>query len=162
MKTVVSTSRSADLLACHPNVLFENLKRTNKLKTHSVVIWTKNPENMIKVTPLKRELEKFDFCYVILTVTGLGGSIIEPNVPSYKEIFDILPKVIDFLKNPERVAIRYDPLIILETKDGKTLTNVDENLFLEIAERASNLGIRRIITSIVTPYQKVQDHRRGY
>jgi DNA repair photolyase len=47
------------------------------------------------------------------TITGNGGTIIEPNVPAYEESLQALVKFVN-LFGPERVVLRIDPIIPLQ------------------------------------------------
>lgn len=122
---------------------------------HTLVIWTKNPKNILSHHGLKDCLEELDQIYILLTVTGLGGTPLEPFAPLTEEVFNRLPEIIDFIGSPQRVAIRYDPLIDVVHLGKTHLSNIDMNLFNKVLEKASPLGIKRIIVSYVTLYKKV-------
>ena len=70
------------------------------------ILITKNP------TPTFLELiEKYkDKLIVHVTITGVGGSLYEPNVPKPYEVYPLFNKVLDIL-GPEKTVLRIDPII---------------------------------------------------
>jgi DNA repair photolyase len=154
-KKIVSASRRVDLVAFYPDYMAEKLEEIGTENVHTLVIWTKNPRNMLVHSKLNQVLEKLDQIYVLLTVTGLGGTPLEPNAPSADHIFQQLPVITDFIGSPRRLVIRYDPLIDLLFQGKERLTNLDINRFSDILNRARFLGVERVIVSYVTLYRKV-------
>ena len=75
-------------------------------KVDGTILITKNP------TPTFLELiEKYkDKLIVHTTITGVGGSVFEPNVPKPYEIYPLFNKVLDIL-GPEKTVLRIDPII---------------------------------------------------
>ncbi len=155
-KKVVSASRRVDLVAFYPDYIFRRLEEIGAENVHTLVIWTKNPQNMLVHSKLRQALKRMAQIYVFLTTTGLGGTALEPGAPTTDQVFEKLPEIIDFLGSPERLAIRYDPLIDVIYQDEIRISNIDMNLFSDILNRAYSLGIRRVIVSYVTLYQKVR------
>jgi len=47
LPVVLSASRRTDLVGCYPEYLIEKLKAYPPERVHSIVIWTKNPYNLI-------------------------------------------------------------------------------------------------------------------
>ena len=154
-KKIVSASRRVDLVAFYPDYMAEKVEEIGRENIHTLVIWTKNPRNMLVHSKLNRLLERLDQIYVLLTITGLGGTPLEPNAPSADQVFRQLPAIIDFLGSPRRLAIRYDPLIDVLYQGKERLSNIDMNGFLDILNRAHFLGVERVIVSYVTLYKKV-------
>lgn len=76
-----------------------------KLSNPTILI-TKNP---LKLYNLIRCIKNANLI-VHATITGNGGTIIEPNVPNYKEALEGLYKLVDLL-GKERVVLRIDPII---------------------------------------------------
>jgi len=144
-----------DLVSFYPDYMVDKIKKIGAENIHTLVVWTKNPKNILSHRGLKNCLEKLDQIYILLTVTGLGGTPLEPFAPNSEEVFNQLPQVIDFIGSPQRLAIRYDPLIDVVYKGKLRLSNIDMNLFDKILKKASALGIERIIVSYVTQYKKV-------
>jgi len=155
LKKVISASRRVDLVTFYPDYTVDRIREIGVENIHTLVIWTKNPNNILSHARLKNCLEELDQIHVLLTVTGLGGTPLEPFAPDSEEVFNQLPKIINFIGSPQRLAIRYDPLIDVIYKGKLHLSNIDINLFDKILEKASHLGIKRIIVSYVTLYKKV-------
>lgn len=155
-KKVVSASRRVDLVTFYPDYMVERLEEIGTENIHTLVIWTKNPQNMLVHLGLKKTLEKLNHIHVLLTVTGLGGTALELQAPTRDRVFEQLPQVVDLLKSPRRLAIRYDPLIDVIHQDKTRISNIDADLFEEVLNRAHVLGIERVMVSYVTVYQKVK------
>jgi hypothetical protein len=126
-------------------------KRYPPEKVHTIVIWTKFPE-AIFTPPYRDVLARYDQIYCHITITGLGGTPLEPNVPRADEALASLKELIQFVGSPERVRVRPDPLVFLEY-GGRVITNVPvvENIIREAAE----LGVRTFSTSFMEHYPKV-------
>ena len=155
-KKVISASRRVDLVAFYPDYMVERLEEIGVENIHTLVIWTKNPQNILAYSKLNHALKKLDQVYVLLTITGLGGTPLEPNAPSTDHIFHQLPSLIDFLGSAQRLAIRYDPLIDVIYRDKVSFSNLDLSMFTDIMNRAHYSGVKRVIVSYVTLYQKVE------
>jgi hypothetical protein len=56
---VISASRRTDLVGCYPGVIVDRLKNYPSSDVHSVVIWTKNPQNLILEGELKKALKEY-------------------------------------------------------------------------------------------------------
>lgn len=144
------------MVTFYPDYMVERLKEIGTENIHSLVVWTKNPQNMLTHPKLRKTLEKLNQVCVLLTITGLGGTELEPEVPTKDQVFRQLPDTIDFLGSPKRLAIRYDPLIEVVYQERDRISNIDTDLFEDVLERAHVLGIKRVIVSYVTVYQKVK------
>jgi hypothetical protein len=154
---VISASRRVDLITFYPDYTVDRIRQIGIENIHTLVIWTKNPKNILLHHGLKYCLEELDQIYILLTVTGLGGTPLEPFAPDTEEVFNQLPKIIDFIGSPQRLAIRYDPLIDVVYKGKLHLSNISSDFFDKVLEKASPLGVKRIIVSYVTLYNKVID-----
>ena len=106
---VLSASRRTDLVACYPEFLIEKLRDYPPEQVHSLVVWTKNPQNMIAPGALRETLERYRQLYVHLTITGLGGTVLEPHIPSWETVLQMVPALIALVKVPERISWRFDP-----------------------------------------------------
>ncbi|MCK4428229.1 MAG: DUF1848 family protein, partial [candidate division Zixibacteria bacterium] len=129
LKKVISASRRVDLVTFYPDYTVDRIRQIGIENIHTLVIWTKNPKNILSHPGLKKCLEELDQIYILLTVTGLGGTPLEPFAPKTEEVFDQLPEIIDFIGSSQRLAIRYDPLIDVVYKGKIRLSNIDMNLF---------------------------------
>jgi hypothetical protein len=155
MKLVVSASRRSDLVACYPERLTEELVRIGPENIHTLVIWTKNPASLLANRSLSELLNKLDQIYLNLTVTGLGGSFLEPKVPTPGEVFQWMPDIIKLIGSPKRVSLRYDPLIEVADRQGNHFSNITHEIFMPILRESARLGIPIIRTSYATAYRKV-------
>jgi len=150
---VLSASRRTDLSACFPDYFIEKLKDYPPERVHTIVIWTKNPENMLTNKRLRSTLARYSQLYIQLTITGLGGSVLEPHIPPWQEVAGMLAGLVDFTGDARRITWRFDPIIRAET-DGKLLSNI--GMFPELVSKVSRVGIPLCRTSWVEPYAKVQ------
>ena len=115
---VLSASRRTDLVSCYPEALIERLKEYPPDQVHSIVLWTKSPKNMLLRGGLREILSCYRQIYVHLTVTGMGGSAFEPQIPSWQETAALLGEVLQVAASPERICWRFDPILEAE-KDGR-------------------------------------------
>jgi hypothetical protein len=149
---VISASRRTDMVGCYPEVLLERLKGFPAKNVHSLVVWTKNPKNMIVEEALRRTLREYRQIYVHLTITGMGGAEFEPMIPTWEEAVGMIPPLIEVVGDPRRISWRFDP--ILEAEDrGRNYSNFD--LFPRLAEAIAPLGVKNCRVSWVSPYKKV-------
>ena len=151
---VISASRRTDLVAFHPDALLAKLETINPERIHTLVIWTKNPLNMFRHGNLNRKLRSLDQVFVHLTVTGLGGSRIEPGVPCPDEVISTFDELIELTGSPDRIRWRFDPIFNWRDTDGLQ-SNID--FFSELATRFSERNITKAITSFCALYPKVID-----
>ncbi|MGB2698391.1 MAG: DUF1848 family protein [Candidatus Zixiibacteriota bacterium] len=162
LKKVISASRRVDLLTFYPDFMLQKLKEVGEANIHTLVIWTKDPKNLFEHKNLRKSLNKIDQIYVLLTITGLGGTPLEPKAPTIDKVLPQLNQVADFVGSPQRIAIRYDPLIDLYYQEKTHLTNIEIGLFIDILRAISAVGIKRIIISYVTFYPKVIKRLKQY
>lgn len=151
-KLVLSASRRTDLVACYPEIMVERLKEFPPETVHSIVIWTKNPENMLLNGLLKDTLKNYQQIYIHLTITGMGGSEFEPLIPPWPKVVQMIEPLIEFVGHPGRICWRFDPILIVKG-EKKSYSNFD--WFPEIMESISPWGIRACRISWVSPYKKV-------
>jgi hypothetical protein len=97
-------------------------------------IWTKSPRGVLRKGRDLLEECRFNGCIILcqLTVNGYG-TLIEPKVP-FPVDWDGIDTMIEFLKTPQAVLWRYDP-VIPGISDLKT--------FRSLAENFSRRGITR-------------------
>jgi hypothetical protein len=160
-RLVLSASRRTDLVGCYPRSLVDRLQEYPPDAVHSVVIWTKNPRNMIVEGPLRRTLGHYRQIFVHLTITGMGGTEFEPLIPPWEETIKMIGPLIDLVENPKRISWRFDPIVEVEGL-GKAYTNLD--LFPRLASAIAPWGIEACRLSWVSPYPKVVSRlaRRGW
>ncbi len=154
MLRVVSASRRVDLLGAYPDKLVELLReKVPPEKTHTLVIWTKNPANLLHYSVLKEELGRYRNLFLHLTITGMGGTVLEPMVPKAAEVLSMLDDVVGFVGGGEHVRLRFDPLVHIRMRDGTIYTNSAE--YEGIAKAAFNAGVRNVSISWMQVYRKV-------
>jgi DNA repair photolyase len=77
------------------------------------ILITKNPDQLLKeLLDYPREAKKFNII-IHATITGFGGSILEPNVPNQWISITAYQHLIDFYSS-DRVVLRIDPIIPIE------------------------------------------------
>jgi len=152
LKIVLSASRRTDLVASYPNELVRLLNDYPPEQVHTVVIWTKNARNLLGHRTLREKLGQFEQVFLQFSITGMGGSLLEPGIPATEESLGQLPELIRLVKCPDRISVRYDPIVNLRIQ-GQPYTNLHG--LPQVAQRLSALGIQRVTTSWMNPYRKV-------
>lgn len=89
-------------LACHPAVLAQALAEGKK-----VVVYTKNLTDEIKGLLLKHRAQTV----LHLTITGWGGTMLEPGVPFPDTQIEAMHRLIHAGYPSERITVRLDPII---------------------------------------------------
>jgi hypothetical protein len=111
---IVSASRRTDLPGTYPDRLAARVRqRIEKWgePPYGMVVWTRYPAALL-VEPLRGLLEReVPNVAVNLTITGLGGTPIEPRVPRTAAALAAALEVVDLLGDPARLRWRYDPLL---------------------------------------------------
>ncbi len=165
---IISASRRTDLIAFHGRYFSNILKREkaavqgpfgfkyevdlNPEKVHTIVLWSKNFQPLIKNHyNLLTLLKKYSQVYLHFTVTGFGGTEIEPAIPEPLKALNQLKKLVD-LFGSERISLRFDPILFYK-KEEKVKTNFD--FFPQIVEFSEKFNIKRIIFSFVQFYPTV-------
>jgi hypothetical protein len=74
----------------------------------------------------------------------------------------LLERMTDFLGSADRIRIRFDPIVHVNSPDGNACCNLDK--FEEIAAGAARFGVRTFSTSWMSSYRKVISRllRRGF
>lgn len=116
--------------------IFDNLKRAN------IIITKRLTDNLID-----KLIEHQDKCILHLTVTGMGGSKLEPFVPTLEETYEKFSQLIDKGFPIQQVVLRIDP-IIPTPKGVQTALKVIK-LFI------NNFNIKRIRWSSLDMYKHV-------
>lgn len=168
MMNIISASRRTDLIAYFPEYLQDSIinKKANVIgpygrayevdldpeMVHTFVLWSKDYSHLIeRRCDLKELLSIYEQLYLLFTITGLGGTYIEPHVPRSEEVIAQLDQLIAITGSPSRIGLRIDPIVTWK-KEGKIQSNINE--FNTIAREASKRGITRIIFSIMRIYPK--------
>lgn len=152
MKLVLSASRRTDLVAFYPEVLLKALKRYPPDRVHTVVLWTKDPRNLLRRGRLGKVLSGYSQLFVHYTITGMGRTALEPGVISTREALGFLPELVDLVRDPRRVRVRFDPVVNFYI-GGRYYTNLP--LYEEVAEETARCGVPAVTVSWVQFYPKV-------
>jgi hypothetical protein len=119
---------------------------------HTLVLWSKDFSNLLgNAHGLADALRTYEQVYTLFTVSGLGGTRIEPGAPPPNQALAQLPALIAFVGDARRVSIRFDP-VVHWTEGGWPFTNLDA--FEDVAEAASRAGIEDLRISFAQWYRK--------
>ena len=154
-KKVISASRRTELAAHYPDYLAQRLQEIGPENVHTVVVWTKDPANVLCHGALREALAGVGQVFVHWTITGLGGSFLEPNVPPPADQLALLEDIISHVGDRQRVQWRYDPLISAR-QGGERVGNVDLDTFRSLAGPIARAGVAIVRTSFATMYRKVR------
>jgi len=120
---------------------------------HSVVLWTKNADNILHHPALAAQLRRYDQLFIHYSITGLGATILEPGVPPVEMAFSHLAPLIDMTGDPRRLCVRFDPIVHFLLPEGREITNL--GFFSPLAEELARHRIENAVTSWVQIYGKV-------
>jgi hypothetical protein len=121
----------------------------------AVAFWTKGPvEILIEHPGLREVLELYKYNEAVvglqLSVTGFGGTFLEPGINTPQEVAIGLEKVLNTgLISPEAVQLRYDPLMAIEAPDGRILRNDTAQAFEKIVSLFAPLGVKTFETKFL-------------
>jgi DNA repair photolyase len=122
---------------CFHLEIFDNLYDAN-------IIITKNITDKM----IEKLIENKNKCIVHTTVTGMGGSKVEPFVPTVEKSVKQMKKLIDGGFPVEQIVLRIDPIIPTD-KGINTAKNVLESFM--------NFGIKRVRVSFLDMYKHVKE-----
>ncbi len=160
LPAVVSASRRTELVGLKPGWLVNALERfpaRYKRDIHSVVLWTKDATNIYEHRGLKQELSKHNLL-VEYTITGLGGTRIEPTVPEPEVLLKRLPTLLDFLGDARRLRWRFDPIVTLRQENGEIWSSL--SYFEALAVEMAKLGIDNCYFSFLQIYTNKFERRQ--
>ncbi len=162
---VISCSRRTDIPRCYPGWLEEKLAagsvtfrgprgglRTVSLApdaVHSLVLWSKDYGPLLKRNRLLQLVEKLN-PFFHFTITGLGGSVWEPDVPGWESAVEAAERLAARFGS-ERINWRFDPVV--HWREG---TGTASNLacFGTVAAAMSEIGIKTCTFSFAQWYSK--------
>jgi hypothetical protein len=171
MKTVISASRRTDLVAFFPEWLAAVVRarrarvlgprggtREVSLRpedVHTMVLWSKDFRNLVRdAYGLRGRLSAYDQLYLHFTITGLGGTELEPGVPPPAAALAELEALADIVGDPRRISLRVDPIVFW--RDGAAVRS--NAPFVErAARRAAEAGITDLRFSLAQWYAKARD-----
>ncbi len=158
---VISASRRIDMVGTSPDNLSDILrKRFPPSEVHTLVIWTKDPITLLRHRGLSETVSGYGQLFVHCTVTGMGATRLEPCSPPTDDALSTLGELVEFVGLPERVRLRFDPLVHLSLPSGRSYSNVIH--FGRIARVASALGIPSVTVSWMECYAKVSKRLAGH
>lgn len=117
--------------------LFDNLYDAN-------IIITKNLSNKL----IDKLIENKDKCILHATITGMGGSKIEPFVPSPPQSLKKIEELIEKGFPIKQIVLRIDPII--PTEKGV-------NTAISVLELFKNIGIERVRISFLDMYKHTKE-----
>ncbi|MBN2201513.1 DUF1848 family protein, partial [bacterium] len=122
-------------------------------RVHTVVLWSKRPGPILKNRDLARCLGRYEQVFLHLTVTGMGGSFLEPGIPRADDVLRLIPELAGRLGTGRRLTIRFDPIVHLRLPAGERYSNLHH--FERVAEEAARAGVERLTVSWMQSYAKV-------
>jgi hypothetical protein len=136
---IISASRRTDLPGYHAEACADRLARLRR-PFHSVFFWTRYPRPLFEGGRLAGLVRHgIENPFVLLTLTGLGGSELEPRVPPTREVLAGLDPLIAALGGePRRLIWRFDPVI----RGRMTVAS-----FAALAPELAGRGVRTCIIS---------------
>jgi hypothetical protein len=168
LKTVISASRRTDIPAFYMDWFMAGIDRgsfdvvnpynrraRHVLATpdsvHTIVFWSKNFDVFIKGRYGEQLAKKGYHLFFNFTINS-ESAVLEPHVPPLTERLYQLSTICDIF-DVKAVNWRFDPICFYKTNGHEVHNNLDD--FLQIADKASELGVRRCITSFVDLYPKI-------
>lgn len=154
-KYVVSASRRTDMLASAPERLVQALegglpfsRHLSPERVHTLLISTKDFRNFLDRPEVSSVCGRCDQVCFNLTITGLGGSPLEPGVPSMSLLLPRLPELAEAVGDPRRITWCFDPIL-----EWHGLGNKSVDLFQAIAAAFAAMGARRVMAMFYFPYR---------
>lgn len=120
---------------------------------HTLVLWSKNPAPVLRHPHLSSLLDQYQQLFLHLTISGMGGTILEPGIPKTENILSLLPDLVQKLKSPDRIHVRFDPIVHVKFQDNRMYSNLEQ--FQALAFYLKNLDIKNIRISFLSSYPKV-------
>ncbi len=168
MRKVISASRRTDLVAFFPDWLAEAVRQEETVsrgpsgrilavdlspeKTHTFVLWSKNFRNLIENrSGIWDGLRKYDQLYFHFTITGLGGTPVEREVPPPEDALRQLDLLLPLAGRSQRISLRFDP-VIYWMEGNEMRTNLP--FFERLAAKAVSREVRDIRFSFAQWYGK--------
>ncbi len=158
--SIISAGRTRDLAGWQPEHLAEVLAGRAPARcgprsaaffidldeVGAVVLWTKQPAAMLaspQLSGVRLALrERQILVQLQLSVTGLGGSPLEPGIPEPDETAGTLEMILErgLLAGPDCVKLRWDPVACYDLGGGVVLSNAREDCFARVFKRFQRMG----------------------
>lgn len=174
VRAIVTASRRTDLPGCYAARLAADIEageaivpqpysgRTRLVSlrpqdVHTIVLFSKDFGPLLRDEHrLQSALARFDQVVCQLTITGLGGSPLEPGVPPAETTLAQLGPLVTWLGDPARLCVRFDPIVHWHDETG-VHSNLDYAPAVLAACAAA--GVATVRLSFATIYRKM--HGRG-
>ncbi|MBN1596357.1 DUF1848 family protein [candidate division FCPU426 bacterium] len=119
---------------------------------HTLVLWSKDFTRVLNnKDSILDKIQEYKQVYFHFTITGFGGTIIEPGILTYQEAILQFEKLVKIANNPMRINWRFDPLVYCQIEEKA----VDNTKYFEaIAKSASYAGIKTVTISLCHWYSK--------
>jgi hypothetical protein len=163
---VISASRTRDLVHRCPDLLaamlrgevevrpgrFRPPERLGPDALGALVLWTKQPAPLVEHADLRRVIADLVAARVVvdvqLTVTGFGGSPVEPGIPEPAAAAASLARAIDAgLVDPRAVCLRLDPVATVGFEGGPVYGNARLEVLAGLLDAFAPLGVGRATAS---------------
>jgi hypothetical protein len=118
----------------------------------ALVLWTKQPAPILECVELRTCLERYvrsgGIVVLQLTVTGLGGTPVEPGIPRPDEVAAALGRIVEAgIVEPRGVKLRYDPVGTIVFEGLPAYTNMSLERFGVVLDLFEPLGVTRVTAS---------------
>jgi len=142
--------------AFYADRLIQSLRdRARPEKVHTVVLWTKDPLRMLRNRELIDCLREYEQLFFLISITGMGGTVLEPGIPPAEHTVEALPEIVELAGIPGRVRVRFDPIVHLVMQSGRHFSNIDR--FAYVADHCRKNSIGHMILSWLQVYPKVRN-----
>ena len=141
----------------------------------AVVFWTKGaPDFLVEQSGLREVLETYKRLKAVvglqLSVTGWGGTFVEPGIPTVEQVAQGLEKVLATgLIDVDAVQLRYDPLLRIRAPNGRLLGNDTPQAFEKVARPFAGLSLKYVKTKFFLlgndthgKYRHVRERMRAF
>ncbi|MBF0223878.1 MAG: DUF1848 domain-containing protein [Desulfobacterales bacterium] len=120
-------------------------------KVHTIVFWSKN-FNVFLENDYGKKLKEMGYNLFFNFTINSESKILEPNVPPLDERIEQLYNLSE-LFGAKVINLRFDPLCFYQ-HEGISYDNLKD--FEKIVLNSGKLGIKRLITSFMNDYKKIQ------
>ncbi|MCK5217938.1 DUF1848 family protein, partial [bacterium] len=166
-----------DLPRCFPEILatwlrvgkvkvsnpFNGRERLVELKpefVHTLVLWSKDYSALLEdVGGLREQLTAYNQIFFHFSITGLGGTLLEPGIIPFEEAVHQFRQLIALAGEPKRVNWRFDPIVFWR-EGGDIRSNLE--VFEKISAAASAAGLCKVTVSLCQWYKKARCRAREY
>lgn len=166
---ILSASRRTDIPAFYMDWFMEQIycgvfRRVNPFngresvfiaepnKIHTIVFWSKNFHKMLETGSDDKLVDMGYNLFFNFTINSTS-MVLEPNVPTLDEKLKQVKQLCEKY-DPKTINWRFDPICFYKVDDGEIKNNLCD--FVQIADKLSQYGIKRCVTSFMDIYPKIQ------